>query len=1454
MVAASDATTQTDSASCWISSSSSTGDTTTQTDSAPVGLGPASSDGIGQSDSNTASNVGPVTFAVEGGSPFVGYSTGPGTSPSVAVTTAGASKLIAIVISGASAQPATPTLGASGGTGSGNVGAWSNPVAVIGTTNRFAWIFEADSTGALVGVTIGAAGPWANADSSIHVYSVTGANASQAGRATLSATAATGTPQGTLNSAAGSIALWGGIGGSAITPVTGNEVGLDAAYTGDEYFSGRWTGLTAGSVLVGSSASTTSEWTLVGIEVLPAAGGSTQTSSTTDGTTLTDSNTASVATPGSSANTDGTTQSDANTVRLTSVVVDSTTQTDNAFGGAPIFPLALSTNGRYLKDASGNPWRIKADAAWFLSSMASPSQVDTYLANRAAKGFNAFFLMAMVHPTGYGAVDSFHGNTTNAYDYAGNVAFTTPNDFSTPGTAYWANLDSIITKAYNAGIAVCLFPYYLGYGGGVQGWESIVGAMSGAQATAFGTWLGNRYKTFTNILWMAGGDHHPTGTALTNVNLIDAAIRAAGAAQLWGAEFNGHNDVPSIDDADVTGVDMDSYYGYGPNGNYNVYYDADRAYIAGARPVWAQETCYEYEDNTGDRGSQNSQWFCRRSHFWNNLAGGIAGYGFGTANVYLMSWGTPAVALDSPGSVQTGYAHGLFNTIPWWDLRPSGTGTGKAGKTLITSGAGTWGVSNVDTVTSAVTGDGGWLLAYIPGTNNGTATSAITVDMTAMGGTTRARWWNPVTGAYTAIGTGYANTGTRAYTTPGSNGDGNDWVLVLDAAPATSSATNDTTTASDSTLVVLGAGQIDSVTQTATSAVAQGSASTDGATQADSNAATVGISIGLVDATSQADSSPAAQTAPQTDGSSQADQTSIGVLASEVDGVSQSDISTATQTAALGDGATQIDSVLVSVLSATSDLAVGSDSSQTQTGTSSGDVTSQSDSTGVAQVQASVVVDGTTQVDSGNVTQALTSSVSDSTSQVDLNSATVGIVSNIVDASSQSDQLTAACGAAQADISAQSDATTIGLWAAESDGTSQADTQLTVPVAIHVDGVTQSDSSSTSITGLESDGTSQADSTSATQTSPVSDATAGADSSTVRVVSALLDTSTQTDASAATSVTSSADGTSQTDASALRTAATQSDNTYSSDSNAAWQTAGESDTCFTPDSTSVTLSATHSDSTASGDAVVSGVGAISSTGDASSALDSSAILVGAPNLDSTVTSDVSAIFLVARTPDAVASADVVSAVPTATQTDTTGAGDSTAVTVKPLSADQTTSTESVSVTTVTVSGSVDSSSSADSSGVAQTSRTSEVSASTDSGFAGQGYLTLSTDGTAVTDSVQTTEGYVHSVSDSVASSDSIATSRNLQHSDGVTATDGVIVQFVYGIPGQLPVPFHFMSVGDVFTWAVMGDGGPYQVTFDVEVGVDSVFEIWDGATLLATIYVSGGGGDSFDPPFDVLLG
>jgi len=87
-------------------------------------------------------------------------------------------------------------------------------------------------------------------------------------------------------------------------------------------------------------------------------------------------------------------------------------------------------------------------------------------------------------------------------------------------------------------------------------------------------------------------------------------------------------------------------------------------------------------------------------------------------------------------------------------------------------------------VAAAAAPSGTLLVAYVPPAHSG----PITVDMQAMSGATRARWFDPTSGAYTTIGTGLANTGARTFTTPGSNSAGErDWVLVLDTtaiAPA----------------------------------------------------------------------------------------------------------------------------------------------------------------------------------------------------------------------------------------------------------------------------------------------------------------------------------------------------------------------------------------------------------------------------------------------------------------------------------------------------------------------------------------------------------------------------------------------------------------------------------------------------------------------------------------------
>ena len=61
------------------------------------------------------------------------------------------------------------------------------------------------------------------------------------------------------------------------------------------------------------------------------------------------------------------------------------------------------------------------------------------------------------------------------------------------------------------------------------------------------------------------------------------------------------------------------------------------------------------------------------------------------------------------------------------------------------------------------------------------ASATLTVAMTNFAGPVTARWYDPTAGTFTSIsGSPFANTGSRNFTTPGNNSDGDpDWVLVL---------------------------------------------------------------------------------------------------------------------------------------------------------------------------------------------------------------------------------------------------------------------------------------------------------------------------------------------------------------------------------------------------------------------------------------------------------------------------------------------------------------------------------------------------------------------------------------------------------------------------------------------------------------------------------------------------
>jgi hypothetical protein len=83
-------------------------------------------------------------------------------------------------------------------------------------------------------------------------------------------------------------------------------------------------------------------------------------------------------------------------------------------------------------------------------------------------------------------------------------------------------------------------------------------------------------------------------------------------------------------------------------------------------------------------------------------------------------------------------------------------------------------------IVAAATREGDLLVAYVPPTGSGSRSFA--VDLSRMRGPSRARWYDPSTGAWVpGAGILPASAGV-ALETPGANGAGaNDWALVVEA-------------------------------------------------------------------------------------------------------------------------------------------------------------------------------------------------------------------------------------------------------------------------------------------------------------------------------------------------------------------------------------------------------------------------------------------------------------------------------------------------------------------------------------------------------------------------------------------------------------------------------------------------------------------------------------------------
>lgn len=439
--------------------------------------------------------------------------------------------------------------------------------------------------------------------------------------------------------------------------------------------------------------------------------------------------------------------------------------------------VAGSGKSQYFVDGNGQPILFRGDTAWGLVLMAGASggtatwqsDIDAYMAARAAQGFNATYVAAPGNTQYSNAGTDTAGNTWDG------VAPFTGGDPGVLNGTYWARVDYLLASAAAQGITVLLDicpTYCISTSGGP------LNGKTDAQFTAMGTALGNRYASAPNLIWMFGDDSNG----------------------FWDPEFQAaYNGVQSTNASQMTSVENyfestsrfsvfdDGVFPFGTGAaNWNFVYSYNAGYPAieyaylEANPlvVVHGDGTYDGEVNV----VQNQRDYQRQLAWW-CLTSGSRGFLYG--RVAIWPWPTTGVASLHSNTFDNSDLKNIldvYSSLSGWNrlipdtssaLVTAGRGTHLA--QLINDGSGhyTGGTPN-NYVSASITAAGDLAMMYLP-TN-----STITVNPAGMIPGYSAKWIDPVSGAKTPA------TIAATYSHPGANSIGGaDWVLALIAPPYT---------------------------------------------------------------------------------------------------------------------------------------------------------------------------------------------------------------------------------------------------------------------------------------------------------------------------------------------------------------------------------------------------------------------------------------------------------------------------------------------------------------------------------------------------------------------------------------------------------------------------------------------------------------------------------------------
>ncbi|MBM3859612.1 MAG: DUF4038 domain-containing protein [Verrucomicrobia bacterium] len=420
--------------------------------------------------------------------------------------------------------------------------------------------------------------------------------------------------------------------------------------------------------------------------------------------------------------------------------------------------LRVSDNGRFLVTADGKPFFWLGDTAWALFYRLNREEAERYLADRKSKQFNV--IQAVI----------LGGSTTqsNAYGHCALLS----KDPTKPNEPYFKHMDWIVNRAALLGFHVALLPTW---GSNVVSPKPLFNADN---ARRYGEFLGRRYRD-KPVIWVLGGDQNPKGFEPVWRAMADGLMAGHGGRQLMtyhprGGASSGqwlHNEPWLAFNMIQTG-----HTRFRPAATDRLLLVRREYARQPAKPVLDAESVYENIPEGLSKGGKRDPFDAvpaseritdhdvRAAAYGMVFAGGF-GYTYGGNGVFQMtksnaptSWRwTPGKTWDQAlqllGASQMQHLRALIESFPMLSRVPAPD---------LVDGKGC--VATRDANSS-------YAMIYSP---NGKSFKV------RMNKKVKASWFDPRTGKTTVIGE-FAITGRHEFTPP-TNGDGNDWVLVLDDA------------------------------------------------------------------------------------------------------------------------------------------------------------------------------------------------------------------------------------------------------------------------------------------------------------------------------------------------------------------------------------------------------------------------------------------------------------------------------------------------------------------------------------------------------------------------------------------------------------------------------------------------------------------------------------------------